>query len=289
MQWYSFALMAAAAVSTRDAWVKRHFSLLGPYDMAMYPLACSVPLFGLSYFFVAKPALDSTFWLCILTGIPLEIIATLLYMESIRVSPLSLTVPYLALTPAFTLLTGQLLLHEAPNTIGMMGILATVVGSYVLNLNPNDRRLIAPFLGMLREKGCGFMLIVAVIYSMTSVISRKAILHSTPIFFGIVYNLILAASMISIIMVSGKLSSGRIQHAVPKGFMAGLLFFFEVICNNMAFASTQAAYVISVKRLSILMGVIYGGCLFREKQLLFRLAGASIMASGAIVISLWGK
>lgn len=183
MQWYTFALMAAAAVSTRDAWVKRHFSLLGSYDMALYPLAFSIPLFGLSYLFVAKPALDGTFWLCVLTGVPLEIVATLLYMESIRVSPLSLTVPYLALTPALTLLSGKLVLHEAPNITGMLGILATVVGGYVLNLNPNDRRLIAPFLGMLREKGCWLMLIVAVIYSMTSVISRKAILHSTPIFF----------------------------------------------------------------------------------------------------------
>ena len=288
MHWYTLAFLAAMAVSTRDAWVKKHFSLLGPYEMAVFPLAFSVPLFSLSYLFVEKPPLDLVFWQCLGSCIPLEIIATLLYMESIRVSPLSLTVPYLALTPAFTLLTGRLLLHEMPNSAGILGILATVVGSYILNLNPTDRRFIAPFMGMLKEKGCRLMLVVAIIYSLTSVISRKAILHSSPMFFGTSYSLLLASTMLIIFAASGKSSLQSLARGIPKGSVAGALFFLEVVCNNMALASTQAVYMISVKWLSILMGVIYGGFLFRERHLSYRLAGALMMAGGAVVISVWG-
>jgi drug/metabolite transporter (DMT)-like permease len=289
MNWFSLAFLAAVAVSTKDAWIKRQFSALGPYEMALFPLSYSLPLFLVGLFLIERPPLDAVFWQCIMIGIPLEIAATLLYMESIRVSPLSLTIPYLALTPAFTLLTGRLLLHEMPNPIGIVGVLATVVGSYVLNLNPNDRRLIAPFVEMLKEKGCPLMLLVAVIYSMTSVLCRKAILHSSPLFFAMVYCLVLDVTMLLIITAAGKSDFKALTSFAGKGATAGLLFFIEVMFNNLALGATRVvAYMISVKRLSIIMGVAYGGVLFRERHLFYRFAGALVMAGGAIVISVWG-
>jgi drug/metabolite transporter (DMT)-like permease len=289
MHWFSLALMAAVAVATRDAWIKKHLSYCGPYAMALYPFVYSMPLFVLVYLFIEKPPLDSTFWQCLLFSIPLEIVATLAYMESIRVSPLSLTIPYLALTPVFTLLTGRLMLHELPGPVGTFGVLATVVGSYVLNINPGDRRLLAPFRGMLTEKGCRLMLLVAIIYSMTSALCRKAILHSSPMFFAAVYCLLLSSSMLVILLIWRKTTLQSLTRELPKGCAAGLLFFIEVIFNSMALAFAMAAYMISVKRLSVVISVIYGGVFFRESHLLFRFAGALIMAAGAIMISVWGK
>jgi uncharacterized membrane protein len=74
-----------------------------------------------------------------------------------------------------------------------------------------------------------------------------------------------------------------------QGFAVGALFFLQIMAGNLAMSFTKVAYMISVKRMSILFSVLYGGILFSEEQLLKRLLGAAIMVSGAVLISIWGK
>jgi len=47
--------------------------------------------------------------------------------------------------------------------------------------------------------------------------------------------------------------------------------------------------MISVKRLSALIGIIYGRLFFKEKYIAVRFAGAGLMVAGAVLISIWGK
>ena len=47
--------------------------------------------------------------------------------------------------------------------------------------------------------------------------------------------------------------------------------------------------MISIKRLSVLIGMVYGGLFFKEKYIALRFAGAGLMVTGAVLISIWGK
>lgn len=47
-------------------------------------------------------------------------------------------------------------------------------------------------------------------------------------------------------------------------------------------------YMISVKRLSALIGIIYGRLFFKEKYIAVRFVGACLMVTGAVLISIWG-
>ena len=58
-----------------------------------------------------------------------------LYMRAIRESPLSLTLPYLAFTPVFNILTGYIFLGEQVSSAGMAGIVLVVCGAWLLNLD----------------------------------------------------------------------------------------------------------------------------------------------------------
>jgi len=51
----------------------------------------------------------------------------------------------------------------------------------------------------------------------------------------------------------------------------------------------KAAYMIAIKRLSVLFGVLYGGMWFQERRIGIRLAGAGLMVSGAVVILFFGS
>ena len=56
-----------------------------------------------------------------------------LYFRALQVSPLSLCVPFMALTPLFLLPIGALVLHEAISAGMVAGVVLVVLGSLVIN------------------------------------------------------------------------------------------------------------------------------------------------------------
>ncbi len=129
MYWLILSLLTAVAASSQDAWVKKFFSRFSPYEMSMYPLVYSCPLFVIAIFWVSVPPLDATFFWCFFLSLPINGISLILYMKAIKTSPLSLTLPYLAFTPAFMIFTGYLFLGEVLNIWGVLGILITCLDS----------------------------------------------------------------------------------------------------------------------------------------------------------------
>ena len=289
MLWAWLALLTALVAASQDAWIKRHFSHMGLPAMAAYPMAYGFPFYTLALLFTPVPLLDRVFFWCYIVSLPLNIIAFLIYMNAIRVSPLSLTLPYLAFTPAFMIATGDLLLGELPDFWGTVGIGVTCIGGYVLNINPLDRRILTPLRAFAAEPGARQMLFVAFLFSFAAVLGKKGMLHSSPLFFTFSF-----FSGFSLLLVIGLCRTGKVyfrsltQHP-GKGAMAGLLFFAHGVLHAFAIVMAKAAYMMAIKRLSVLFGVLYGGVWFREERIGIRLAGAALMVSGAVVILVLGQ
>jgi drug/metabolite transporter (DMT)-like permease len=112
MHWMIISLLTALAVSSQDAWVKKFFSGFSAYEMSMLPFMYSCPLFVISTCWVPVSPLDATFFWCFFLSLPINGISVILYMKAIKISPLSLMLPYLAFTPVFMILTGYLFLAK---------------------------------------------------------------------------------------------------------------------------------------------------------------------------------
>ncbi len=237
--------------------------------------------------FLPWPKLDNQFWLTLAALYPLEVAALILYMLAIKSSPLSLSLPFLSFTPVFLIFTGWLFLQEKPNLSGILGIILIFLGSYLLYI-PQTRSIPAVIKGILREKGSWLMLLVSVIYAITSALGKVAILHSSPLFFGPFYYVGLA-----IILTPSILSKPKVQFEFGKFYLfgatlIGLSVTLMIISHVIAISKIEAVYMISIKRLSPLFGVIYGGILFKEAYLGVRLFATALMCLGSIMIYLWG-
>ena len=289
MYWTLLAVMAAIAAASRDAWMKRYFSGLSACEMALCPLLFSVPLFLLGLFFVEIPDLDSIFWLTLVIAVPIELLAVVCYMQAIKTSPLSLTVPFLAFSPVFVLATGNLILHESPNPTGVLGTLCIVAGSYVLNLNRASGDFGYPIRAIIRTRGPLLMIFVALLYGVNSALGKQILLHSSPIFFAMSFSLIITLVFSSALLISKQVSIQNLVKMPLKGFISGLLYFAEVVAHCLALPLVMVAYLISIKRLSILISVVYGWLIFKEEHLAYRFSGAMLMAIGAIIVSIWGR
>jgi drug/metabolite transporter (DMT)-like permease len=288
MLWLTLSLLTALTVATQDAWVKKHFSLLGPYAMVAYPALYSLPLFIPALCLTPRPPLDGVYLACLLASLPLNGVAYVLYMQAIRISPLSLTLPYLAFTPAFMIATGALLLGERLNIWGVAGILTTCCGSYILNLNTGRRSPLSPLRSVFREAGSRRMLTVALIFSLAAVVGKKGILHSSPFFFTVSFFTVFNILFLFCLALPGKIRLANYRDQPLQGAIAGGLLFLHALLHGYAISMAQAAYMIAVKRFSILFGVLYGGLFFKERDIAVRFMGAALMLSGAVMIILKG-
>ncbi|KPJ75694.1 MAG: hypothetical protein AMJ54_14330 [Deltaproteobacteria bacterium SG8_13] len=289
MPWLLLSLLTALTVATQDAWVKKYFSHLTAYDMVAYPSLYSLPLFLVTLLVAPRPSLDAVFAWCLLASLPINAIAFTLHMKAIKISPLSLTVPYLAFTPVFMILTGRVVLGETLNGWGILGIAATCFGGYVLNLAPNQHSLVEPIRSILREPGSRLMVVVAFIYSVGAVLGKKGILHSSSLFFIVAFFALFNSLIPLALWLSGKIRPRTYLRYPYKGLAAGLLMFVHALLHGYAITMAKAAYMIAIKRFSILFGVLYGGLIFKETRISIRLAGATLMLSGAVLIMVMGK
>ncbi|MCX5719013.1 MAG: EamA/RhaT family transporter, partial [Nitrospirae bacterium] len=72
--------------------------------------------------------------------------------------------------------------------------------------------------------------------------------------------------------------------AVLSSFLPGIFYSFMVASHMIAISLANVAYVISVKRISIIIGVLFGYLFFKEKNIRERLLGATLMFSGFVII-----
>ncbi len=132
---YLYAFCAAFSVATSDALAKQALKHHSAVVIAWVRFGfASIFLLPLLYFFPI-PELDRTFWTIVAFLLPLEICAIILYMKALQISPKSLAVPFLSLTPVFTIATSFLILGEFPDVSGLLGILLIVAGAFCLNIH----------------------------------------------------------------------------------------------------------------------------------------------------------
>ena len=285
MTWFFLSLISALGLATADALTKRYFSDLPPYRMGVVRILSVAPWMALAFFFIPSAAPDRTFWLAIAAALPLEICAFFLYMRALKLSPLSLSLPFLAFTPVFMILTGRFILDETITTGGMLGIGLIVLGAYILNLSKTKAGLLGPVKAVLHEPGSWIMLFISFLYAFTAPIGKVAVLHSNPWFFSAVYNLALSAVIVSLWPMAGGRATVRGMIERPGVILLlGFVTAVENFCHMMAIAQVEAAYMIAIKRMSLLFGVLYGAWWFGEENIRERLAGAAIMVAGVVLI-----
>ncbi|RUM87762.1 MAG: EamA/RhaT family transporter [Thermodesulfatator sp.] len=295
--WLILALGAAFFVALGDFLNKKYFSSEGMAAMALVRTLAPVP-FLLAVIFLGfepesylhftltvlkKPAFFQT----LLALLPLEISALLLYMEAIRVSPLSLTLPLLAFTPAFLIGTGFIFLGERLSASGVAGIFLVVLGSYLLHLPRLPEGPLAPLKSLLRERGSLLMLAVAGIYAVTSALGKRAILLSSPLWFASFYFVLLGLVVPFLLRIFRGTRILPLFRKKPLGFfLLGLSQALMVVCHMQAISLAPAAYMIAVKRTSILFGVFLGGAFLRERYFGVRLLAAAVMVGGVFLLAL---
>ncbi|HIJ79319.1 MAG: DMT family transporter [Desulfobulbaceae bacterium] len=287
MLWLGLSLLTALAVAIRDVSVK-YFKDLPPLEIAAIELFWSLPALGAGLYLTPIPLLNSDFWWAFLLSLPLNWLAYALYLYAIKGSPLSLSIPFLSFTPVFMIATGFLVLGERVNGWGGCGTLLIVIGGYVLYLKDARYGWAEPFKSFYREKGSRLMFMVAFVFSLAAVYGKQGIINSSPLFFMYSFFIVFNLTFLAGLLWRGHSSLKKIWHQRQKGIWLGTLLVTHLSCHGLAIAITTAAYMIAVKRSSILIAVLLSWLVLKEKDLATRGPGALLMFAGVLLITLYG-
>ena len=284
--WVVFALISAFTLATSDALTKKALKDSNEYLAAWFRFFFSLPLLLILWPFIPVPELDAEFYRAFAIALPLEIVTIILYIKALRVSPLSLTLPFLAITPVFLIFISYLLVGEKVSFRGGAGIFLIAAGSYTLNISEIKKGILEPFRSIPREKGSVFMICVALIYCFTASLGKIAIEHSSPLYFVITYYIAITICLAPIAFWMGR-NELRVffrDKQFRKLVQPGVFFAVMAATHMLAMNLTKVAYMISVKRLSLIIGIMYGYFLFREENIKERFLGAVLMLIGFVLV-----
>lgn len=286
MLWIIFSFFTALFESLKDVSSKKSLKNIDEYISSWSLIFFALPFLLPLLLFIEIPSLGNKFWLALLVSCSLNVIATIFYMKAIKHSDLSITVPMVTFTPLFLLFTSPLIVGEFPTFLGLIGVLLIVLGSYTLNIKQRHEGYLVPFRALLKEKGPKLMLLVAFIWSITSNFDKIGVQNSSPIFWAISVNIFMILVMLPIMLYKSKGSFQNIRTNYKTLFPIGLFSALALIFQMTAISLTLVAYVISIKRASALMSVLFGHLIFKEKDIRERLVGAVIMIIGVLFITL---
>jgi uncharacterized membrane protein len=286
MTWIFFAFLTALFRSLTDVAGKFGLKNMDEYIVAWALNFFALPILLPLLFFIEIPEITSGFWLAIFVSGTLNIATAILYLKAIKIADLSLIIPLSTFTPLFLLITSPIIVGEFPNIFGLIGIFLIVFGSYVLNIKEKKDGLFAPFKALVHNKGAQLMLLVAFIWSITSNFDKIGLQHSSPIFYGIAINIFITIGITPIVFIKSRKNLKQIpknlKSLMPVGIFHGLMMLFHMIAISM----TLVAYLISIKRTSAIITVLFGVIIFKEKGLKERIWGAIIMLIGVLCITL---
>ncbi|NJK67823.1 MAG: EamA family transporter [Microcoleus sp. CSU_2_2] len=286
MIWLILGILTAFFEAVKDVFSKQNLKKSDEYVVAWSLSFFSVIFLTPWVLYTGIPALNTQFAIALLIGGSINAVTAVLYIKAIKVSDLSLTVPLVALTPLFMLLTSPLIVGEYPNFFDCIGILLIVAGSYLLNIKEQSQGYLAPFKALLKEPGPKFMLIVAFLWSITSNFDKIGVQNSSPIFWLFSLFGTMSVLLLPILLHKTPNPSRKILKQLPMLAAMGFFNAVGVLCQMQALTLTLVVQVIALKRTSVLMGVLFGHFIFKEKDIQQRLLGAAIMVLGVFFISL---
>lgn len=308
MLWVLLAIIGAISNAAYYIIIKNHIADRDPRILTALGMFISGVLLLFMSAAQGFPPIGPAYYSAVIISGILNIIGLSLIFRAMESSDLSLSMPMLSFTPVFLIGTSYLLLHEVPSTAGVAGICIIVSGSYVLNISAEHEHYLDPVRSMVQNRGSWYMLIVAFLFAASVNYDKIAMLNSDPIF-GMAFTLLIIAGAFAVIVVFSGRSTGHnlpfpitrdpvpsshsrnsvisLRHYIVPAVLAGIFVTAECISINIAYTLQIAPYVIAIKRLGIIVMVLYGAIICAEDEIRTRLLGSVLMVGGAVIILLF--
>ncbi|PRP90098.1 4-amino-4-deoxy-L-arabinose-phosphoundecaprenol flippase subunit ArnE [Enhygromyxa salina] len=294
----ALAVVCAFAWAGLDVVRKQLSAALAPMPLIVLLNLGLLPVFG-AWWVIAGGTITDASAYAVPGGLALalQLVANLLFLAAVRASPLSLTVPFLALTPVFATLVGALTLGERPGPLQLLGVALVVVGALILGSREDPGRDLGSGSGQQRvrllrvfvtEPGAPMMAGVALCWGVTMTLDKQALAYAAVPVHALVQLFGLLVAALAYLAVRGQLR----ELAVPRSQWPGLALatVTGAIALGVQLVAVQwilVSVLETVKRaLGLVSAVVFGKLIFDEAITLTKAVAICVMAVGVVLVML---
>ena len=227
---------------------------------------------------------DAQYWPPAVASMVMNALANVLFMQSVQLSPLSRTVPFLSLTPVFSAVAAIPLLGEVPGVMHWAGIGLVVVGALVLNSDLST----SWWKAVLHEKGVPFMIAVAALWAVSTALDKRALPHASPASHSFLLSLGGASILLVWLLLRGTHGELRELRGAPRGLLALMIGFAgaAVALQMTALLFLWVSVLETLKRaFGVLGSILFGRLFFTEPVTPRKLVAAGLMVAGTTVLA----
>ncbi|MDX2030277.1 MAG: EamA family transporter [Blastocatellia bacterium] len=227
-----------------------------------------------------------TYLIYLLIEVTLVAGSTLLYFRAMQVTPISLCMPYISFTPVFLIVTGQVMLGEMPATEKLIGVVLIFVGSLAMHRLLFANGWLEPIKAIWRERGCFYMLMVGFINSITNPIDKQLVMMTDAFTQACAFGAGMCV-LFTLLLIGRKADPKVVIRSVPfwaalAGTLEAVALLFQLSSHNYI----DVVITISLKRAGIILIVLLGWLVFKEKNIGDKLIASSVMLVGVLIIYL---
>ena len=283
--WLSFALASALLLAVRRIYEKRLSAEFGNFSLSFATLVFSLPFLLALFLFLPIPEsfhLPLNFWW------PLIVIWIFIYpiqnyflYRSLREGELSEVTPIGALLPLFNIASSLYLIGEVPTSAGFVGIVITVVATYLLLTD------VAGFKGQTYNKPVLFMVVSVLCTAIGSTLDKIAIGASTPVFYSFVN--ILGASMVFLFLsfVYRETSDfKKIGHHAGTFLILGIILALAFVSFSTAFSLGPTSYTLAIRSGGFILAALWGIFFLHESLSRKKLLALVLFVMGTVALAL---
>ena len=211
--------------------------------------------------------------------------SALLFLKAIKQSDLSLTIPLLSFSPMFSSIFSFFFLNEQLSKIQYLGVFLIIFGTLILyskKLTFDD--ILKSFKIILKNSSAKLMIIVSIIWSLTPVLDKLCLEHSSINFHGFIQSLGMIILLIFLFKknkvqtLNAKKNWRLILLTVFVGSTATILQFYAILTNYVPIME-------SIKRsVGHLSSVFLGKIFFNEEINKPKVIGVIVLSVGVYFI-----
>jgi len=282
---FTIGVAAALCWAALDVVRKALSDKASPTALAVVLLIGQVPFLGLWASLDQTWVVTDSYWVPAVASMAMNALANVLFMRSLQLSPMSRTVPFLALSPVFGALFAMPLLREVPGLLHVAGIGLVVVGALVLNSDLSESWWRSVF----KERGAPHMVAVAFLWSGSVALDKLALQHSSPASHAFLLTTGSGLMLVAWVGFRGELSDLRAAWRAPRPLLAGLIGFAiaALALQMFALAWLWIAVVETLKRgIGVLGSIAFGRLFFDEPITQRKLLAGGLMVAGTALLAL---
>jgi drug/metabolite transporter (DMT)-like permease len=285
--WFALALIAALCQVLRNTVMKRLGDSLDEYINVWGRFTFLLPFAAAFVWWRGVPPLKPGFVPACFAFAVCQIVSTMALSKALKLGQISMVTALWKVSLLVLVVLAYLTLREVPSALGIAGILISMSGVYLLNVNRAHIAWWAPLAVLFTDRGLRYTLLAALFFAPSVVTIKWAMQCSDP-YMGTLGGYLAASLLVTPIVV---VTSRKHFAEVPRYWKAfvsfGLFAALTTVTQGTAYLMTLSSYVEAVKQVEILFAMGIGVGVFGERQKVRDIApGALVMLAGVVLLSL---